>query len=95
MQKEVRFQSILDNDFYKFTMQNAVVNLYPKAKAKYAFINRGNHSFPEGFAKKLTAEVKKLENLSLVMGEMEKDITEYEAFLTQVTAEKERIGRIN
>lgn len=58
-------RSILDNDFYKFTMQNAVVNLYPKAKAKYAFINRGNHSFPLGFAEKLAIEVKKMNNLQL------------------------------
>lgn len=62
-------KSILDNDFYKFTMQNAVVNLYPKARAKYAFINRGHHAFPEGFADVLTAEVKKLEILKLTIEE--------------------------
>ncbi len=61
--------SILDNDFYKFTMQNAVVNLYPKAKAKYAFINRGHHTFPEGFGRKLTEEIKKLEDLKLTIAE--------------------------
>ena len=45
--------SILDNDFYKFTMQYAVVKLFPKAKARYQFINRGQHKYPPGFDKKL------------------------------------------
>ena len=43
-------KSILDNDFYKFTMQHAVIKLFPKAKVRYGFINRGKHIFPEGFA---------------------------------------------
>lgn len=43
------FPSILDNDFYKFTMQNAVIKLFPNAKVKYQFINRGKHPFPENF----------------------------------------------
>ena len=45
----VVFNSILDNDFYKFTMQCAVVKLFPDARVKYEFINRGKHFFPEGF----------------------------------------------
>lgn len=61
--------SILDNDFYKFTMQNAVINLFPKAKARYAFINRGHHSFPDGFADQLREEVRKLEQQQLTVGE--------------------------
>lgn len=61
--------SILDNDFYKFTMQNAVVNLYPKAKAKYAFINRGHHEFPHGFGERLSEEIRKLEHLKLTLSE--------------------------
>lgn len=65
----MEIKSILDNDFYKFTMQNAVVNLYPKARARYAFINRGNHQFPPGFADKLLVEIKKLESLKLTVEE--------------------------
>lgn len=61
--------SILDNDFYKFTMQNAVVTLYPKAKAKYEFINRGNHEFPEGFGEALTREIAKMGRLKLTVEE--------------------------
>jgi nicotinate phosphoribosyltransferase len=32
--------SILDNDLYKFTMQQAVLELYPRARANYQFIDR-------------------------------------------------------
>lgn len=65
----MQIESILDNDFYKFTMQNAVINLYPKAKARYTFINRGGHKFPPGFAEKLRIEAKKLEQLRLTKEE--------------------------
>ena len=37
----VTLPSLLDNDFYKFTMQQCVVKLFPRAKARYRFINRG------------------------------------------------------
>lgn len=61
--------SILDNDFYKFTMQQAVVNLFPKAKANYAFINRGNHSFPDGFAEILKENIQQMKSLQLTLAE--------------------------
>lgn len=57
--------SILDNDFYKFTMQHAVVKLFPKARARYQFINRGKHKFPEGFADELRKAVDELAKLHL------------------------------
>ncbi len=57
--------SILDNDFYKFTMQNAVIKLFPYAHAKYRFINRGKHSFPPGFATALKEQVEKMAYLRL------------------------------
>lgn len=59
------FTSILDNDFYKFTMQQGVVRLFPKAKARYRFINRGAHSFPPGFADVLQASVNAMSGLKL------------------------------
>ena len=65
----MRINSILDNDFYKFTMQNAVVNLFPKAKAHYTFINRGKHEFPEGFAEALRIEIDQLSQLKLTKAE--------------------------
>lgn len=62
-------QSILDNDFYKFTMQHAVVRLFPRAKAKYHFINRGDHPFPDGFGELLRTAVKEMEKLQLTKAE--------------------------
>jgi len=46
-------ESILDNDQYKFSMQNAVCKLYPRAVVKYTFINRDNREFPANFGKEL------------------------------------------
>ncbi|WP_341655353.1 nicotinate phosphoribosyltransferase [Blattabacterium cuenoti] len=57
--------SLLDNDFYKFTMQNAVIKLFPLVKAKYEFINRGQHSFPKNFAKILRENLNKMAYLKL------------------------------
>jgi len=58
-------QSILDNDLYKFTMQQAVHMLYPRAQARYEFINRGLTPFPDGFALKVKAEIEKMADLKL------------------------------
>jgi nicotinate phosphoribosyltransferase len=60
---------MLDNDFYKFTMQQCVAKLFPKAKARYAFINRGKHQFPKGFAEALQASVKAMGSLKLTKDE--------------------------
>ena len=65
----VSLPSILDNDFYKFTMQQCVVKLFPKAKARYTFINRGRHRFPPGFAKALRASVEAMATLVLTSEE--------------------------
>lgn len=59
------FNSILDNDFYKFTMQCAVVKLFPSIKGRYEFINRGNHEFPDGFAKVMQEAVNQMATLKL------------------------------
>lgn len=65
------FQSILDNDFYKFTMQQGVIRLFPGAKGRYRFVNRGQHSFPEGFGDALKIAV--LEMSALKLTDKEKD----------------------
>lgn len=65
------FSSILDNDFYKFTMQCAVVKLFPDARVKYEFINRGKHFFPEGFGDALRKSVDEMAKLRLTKGEKE------------------------
>lgn len=63
--------SLLDNDFYKFTMQHAVIKLFPYAHARYQFINRGDHSFPEGFDTALRAELDQMSALTLTVEEKE------------------------
>jgi nicotinate phosphoribosyltransferase len=65
----VRLNSILDNDFYKITMQNAVVKLFPSSVVKYEFINRGKHQFPEGFDAALREAVNKMAELKLTKDE--------------------------
>ncbi|RYZ30974.1 MAG: nicotinate phosphoribosyltransferase [Chitinophagaceae bacterium] len=65
----VTLLSLLDNDFYKFTMQQCVVKLFPKAKARYRFINRGKHAFPDGFAEVLRSSVDAMASLKLTAEE--------------------------
>lgn len=67
----VKFSSLLDNDFYKFTMQHAVINLFPKSKARYQFINRGKHAFPPGFAEALKKSIQAMSELKLTSEEKE------------------------
>lgn len=57
--------SLLDNDLYKFTMQQAVHMLYPRAVAEYRFVNRGQTAFPAGFDRALKAAVEGMAALSL------------------------------
>jgi len=76
-------QSILDNDLYKFTMQQAVHMLYPRAQARYRFTNRGCTVFPDGFAVKIMAEIEKMADLRL--SETQKKFLEEKCyFLTPV-----------
>lgn len=58
-------QSLLDNDLYKFSMQNAVCLSYPKAVVKYSFINRDNRDFPEGFGDELKRIIDTFRGLTL------------------------------
>lgn len=61
--------SFLDNDFYKFTMQNAVVKLFPRAKVRYQFINRNKTPFPDGFAEELRRHIHGMSTLRLTPDE--------------------------
>ncbi|QJB31289.1 nicotinate phosphoribosyltransferase [Chitinophaga oryzae] len=61
----MKLNSILDNDFYKFTMQHCVIKLFPKARARYKFINRGQHAYPPGFDKLLRRAVDEMQYLQL------------------------------
>ncbi len=75
--------SLLDNDLYKLTMQNAAMKLYPHSKVKYKFINRGVNNFPKGFAKALREKIDEFKNLKLTDDE-EKFLREKCYFLDPV-----------
>ncbi len=62
-------RSILDNDLYKFTMQQAVHRLYPDALAEYRLTNRGLTPFPRGMAQKVEQEVRGMAGLNLTPGQ--------------------------
>lgn len=62
-------KTILDNDLYKFTMQQAVHRLYPKARVRYKLTNRGGTPFPEGFAGLMKERVAKMADLRLTREE--------------------------
>ena len=64
-----QLKSFLDNDFYKFTMQAATVKLFPDVKAKYKFINRGQHEFPEGFDLELRTAIDSMAKLEMTKEE--------------------------
>lgn len=57
--------SILDNDMYKFSMQQAVCQLYPRAEARYEFINRGGTKFPPDFDFLLYGQIRYFSELKL------------------------------
>jgi len=61
--------SILDNDLYKFSMQNAFIKLFPNDIVQYSFINRGRHQFPSGFDKELQRIVNEFAGLQLTEDE--------------------------
>jgi nicotinate phosphoribosyltransferase len=58
-------RSVLDTDSYKLSMQQAVCRLYPRAMARYQFINRGKTEFPPGFAAKLREQIDAMAGLAL------------------------------
>lgn len=50
-------------------MQQGVIRLFPGAKARYQFINRGKHSFPPGFSEALREAVDAMASLKLTKEE--------------------------
>ena len=63
--------SMLDQDLYKLSMQQAVLQLYPNALAKYVFIDRGERTewTPE-FDKLLASEIEQMRDLRLLPEEL-------------------------
>lgn len=52
-------------------MQFGVTKLYPDVMARYKFINRGEHEFPNGFAEELQNEINAMASLALTKVEKE------------------------
>ena len=52
--------SFLDDDLYKLSMQNVVLQLFPNVRVKYKFVNRGKTVWPDGMAIKLRERIVKL-----------------------------------
>ena len=50
-------------------MQQCVNKLFPKAKARYQFINRGRHAFPDGFAEALRQSIDAMGGIKLTKEE--------------------------
>lgn len=67
-------KSLLDNDFYKISMMNAVFQKYPGADATYSFITRSKRSVPEGqedeFIGKVKDEIERLGDLRFTDNEI-------------------------
>ena len=70
----------------------APINEIAAAATAYVEDKRQGVATTEHFANLQVSTGDEIENLSLTMGDMEQDLNDYEANLTQVTAEKERIG---
>lgn len=64
-----------DTDLYKMTMACAIVNCYPRAMARYHFVDRNNTVYPDGFAALVEEQIAYLEDLRFT--------DEEEAFMKQ------------
>lgn len=64
-------ESLLDNDQYKYTMQNAVCKLFPRDIVRYTFINRDGREFPDNFGEELRRIIDTFRGLILSRDEKE------------------------
>jgi nicotinate phosphoribosyltransferase len=60
---------MLDDDLYKFTMQCAILDLFPSATAKYKFTNRGKQRFNKDFKEALIDQIYGFKDLKLTLDE--------------------------
>ncbi len=65
MSRNPIINSMLDNDFYKISMQNFALELFPKAIVTYKFKNRGEQRFSSEFLIELQKQINNLANLKL------------------------------
>ncbi len=60
-----------DDDLYKLSMCCAVIDNFPRAMVKYAFVDRNNTVYPEGFADELSRQVETLEGVKITQDEID------------------------
>ena len=57
--------SIIDTDLYTFSLCYLYLQKFPRAIARYSFIDRNNTCYPKGFAEKIKEQLKMMENIEL------------------------------
>lgn len=63
--------SLLDNDFYTFTVGETFLQRFPNVEGEWTFKCRNSTRFPDGFGFDLRREVEKLEGIKLADDELE------------------------
>ena len=58
-------KSMINDDLYKISMMNYVLELFPNTEVTYKFKNRGSHRFNQEFLTELKREIDSLSNLKL------------------------------
>jgi len=63
--------SMLDDDLYKFTVQQAILELFPEAIVEYKFTNRSpeTHKFNQEFLKELQKQINYMSQIGLTQSE--------------------------
>lgn len=69
MEKECIIKSILDTDLYKFSTSYAYAKLFPRARGRFAFVDRAKTVYPAGFDKLLMQEIQLMTQLRLTNDE--------------------------
>ena len=62
---------LTDNDLYTFTVCYLYLRTFPRAMGRYAFVDRNNTVYPDGFAEKVTEQIKKMEDIVISDEEIE------------------------
>lgn len=62
-------RSFLDNDMYKFTIQQCIVNQYPEAFATYKFINRGGQTFSDSVVSRIKSSIDQMSHIYMTDAE--------------------------
>lgn len=69
MEDQRIIQSILDTDLYKFSTSYAYAKLFPRARGRFAFVDRDATCYPAGFAEEVKREIERMSELELTQEE--------------------------